>query len=129
MESGDLGFEMVSASLRADTRDLDTFVEVLATKLEGALPNQTVVQRKGGGLFSREKRVRKINVSLGDRRYQLDADAGKVETSLANAVRGIVLKTERVPLDEWITSLSQELAEAAQESEQARLALERLVSG
>jgi len=33
-------FEMVAASLRADSADLRTFVEALAAKLEGALPGR-----------------------------------------------------------------------------------------
>jgi hypothetical protein len=42
-------------------------------------------------------------------------------------VRGIVLKHEDLGLDEWIDSLSQELAETAERSERGRLALERLL--
>jgi hypothetical protein len=38
-----------------------------------------------------------------------------------------VLKTERLPLDEWIDDLSRALTEEAQRSEQARLALQRLL--
>lgn len=129
MEQDDLGFELVASSLRADTRDLKTFVEALATKLEGALPGQTTVERRGGGLFSKEKHVRHIRVAVGDSRYDLQAEGGQVETTYARAVRGIVLKTERVPLEEWIDMLSRELAEHARDSEQARLALERLLSG
>ena len=51
----DLGFELLASSLRADTGDLKAFVEALATKLEGALPSQTSVQRKSSGLFSKTK--------------------------------------------------------------------------
>lgn len=129
MEQDDYGFELLASSLRADTRDLKTFVEALATKLEGALPSQTRVERKGGGLFSQQKHVRHIQVSLGDSRYDLAAEAGNIETTRARAVRGIVLKTERVALEAWIDDLSRDIAAEAQTSEQARLALERLLSG
>lgn len=129
MEPSDSGFELLASSLRADSGDLKSFVEAMATKMEGALPAQTMVERKGGGLFSKERRVRRILVSLGDSRYELVADGGQVETTFARAVRGIVLKTERLPLDAWIDALSQDLAESARTSEQARLALERLLSG
>lgn len=128
MDQDDLQFEMVAASLRADTRDLKAFVEALAVKLEGALPNQAVVDRRGDGLFSREKRVHRIEVHMGDMSYVLTFERGRVETSRARAVRGIVLKTEVVPLDAWVDDLSRELAEQAQTSEQARLALEQLLN-
>lgn len=128
MEPDDLDFELVASSLRADSTDLKTFVEALAVKMEGALPGQATVERRGGGLFSREKHVHRIEVTLGDQRFELKADGSRIETTCAKAVRGIVLKTEPVPLDEWIERLSRGLAEHARSSEQARLALERLLT-
>lgn len=122
-----MGFELLASSLRADAGDLNAFVEALATKLEGALPDRTSVERKSTGLFSKEKRVRRIGVQLGENRYDLAFDSGRAQASRAKAVRGIVLKNEMLPLDEWIESLSRELTEEAQQSEQARLALERLL--
>lgn len=127
MSVDDMGFELVASSLRADTGDLKVFVEALATKLEGAMPDRTKVQRKGGGLFSKEKRVSRISVSIGNNQYDLVADGGRVQASKGTAVRGIVLKNELLPLDGWIDDLSRELSQEAQQSEQARLALERLL--
>ena len=123
----DIGFEILASSLRADTGDLKAFVEALATKLEGALPAQTTVQRKSEGLFSKTKRVHHISVDMGDQRFDLTARGAQVEATRCKSVRGIVLKTEPVPLDEWIDDLSRHLTEAAQRSEQARLALQRLL--
>jgi hypothetical protein len=123
----DFGFEVLASSLRADTRDIKGFMEALATKLEGALPSQTMVERKGGGMFSREKRVTGIVVNMGDQQYQLNTQSGRIEPRVCKVVRGIVLKTEEVPLDAWIDQLSQVLTEEAQRSEGARLALERLL--
>jgi hypothetical protein len=97
-------------------------------KLEGALPGQCRVER-AGGLFAKRKRVRRIAVDLGDERFQLEHDDGRVETRRARIVRGIVLKTEELGLDGWIDALSVELAEQARSSERARLAAERLLEG
>lgn len=123
----DIGFELLASSLRAETGDLKVFVEALATKLEGALPGQTRVERKSSGLLSRSKHVRHISVDMGDLRYELSADDGRVETSRCKCVRGVVLKRDRVPLDEWIDDLSRQLSEEATRNEQARLALQRLL--
>lgn len=123
----DMGFELLASSLRADTGDLKAFVEALAVKLEGALPDRTVVERKSAGFFSKEKRVNKISVHMGTNRYELAADGGRVQASRGTAVRGIVLKNELLPLDQWIDDLSRELSVEARQSEQARLALERLL--
>ncbi|HZU11987.1 MAG TPA: hypothetical protein VFB58_04035 [Chloroflexota bacterium] len=122
----DLDFEMVAASLRADTRDLTTFINVLADKLQGALPDRVMV-RRGGGLFSRDKGVRSVAVDLGKTRYELEAERGRLTPRRATAVRGVTLKTEEIPLADWIDELSRELTEEAQRSEGARLALQRLL--
>lgn len=120
------GFELLAASLHADAGDIKAFTEALASKFEGALPAQTQVERKGG-MLSREKRVGRVTVDLGDQRYQLDVDRGRLTPRICRVVRGIVLKTEEVPLERWIDNLSQRLGEEAEHSEQARLALERLL--
>jgi hypothetical protein len=124
--AGDL--DLVAASLRADAADLDAFVEALAAKLDGALPGQVEVERKGGLLGGR-KRVRRIEVSLGDQRYEADLDRGRVTCRRRSVVRGIALKTQELDLDAWIAALSQDLIEEAQRSERGRQALARLLEG
>lgn len=123
----DLDFDLLAASLRADTRDLAAFVEALAAKLEGALPAATRVARRSRGLLSREKRVAVLEVDLGEERYLLDHDQGAVQTRCATAVRGVVLKTEQVALEEWLERLARSIAAEARRSEQGRHALERLL--
>lgn len=118
-------FDLLAASLRADTSDLRAFVEALAVKLEGAFPHRVRVER--GGLFG-GKRVKRLSVELGDEQYRLDHDDGRVECRRCNVVRGITLKNEQLELDAWIDELSQGLLGEAQRSERGRLALERLLS-
>jgi hypothetical protein len=121
-------FDLVAASLRADAADSRGFVEALAVRLEAALPGQARVERRSRKLLSREKVVRSIEVDAGDNRYSLQvADHGAMEARRSAAVRGIVLKNDPLPLDEWIDSLARDLSEQARTSEQGRLALERLL--
>ena len=127
VESDDLQFELVASSLRADTGDLKAFIEALAVKLEGALPGRARVERKGDGLFSRTKHVYRIAVEFGENRYEIIHSAGQIQATVGKAVRGIVLKTEHVSLDEWIDQLSRDLTAEANRSEQSRLALQRLL--
>ncbi len=122
-----MGFEMLAASLRADAGDTLAFMEALATKLGGALPHRVRVER-GGGLFSRAHPVRLIAVNLGDWEYLVNAAPdGTLEAARTHAVRGIALKSEPVPLDQWIEDLSAGLATLAQASLQDRMALQRLL--
>ena len=118
--------DMVAAGLRADAIDLNAFVEALASKLAGALPGRVTITRQGG-LFSRSKAVREISVDMGDSRYSLVSNGGRIETTRRNEVRGIAIKSEPLDLDEWIAALSRELEAAARESADGRQALERLL--
>ena len=122
-----LQVEMLAASLRADSPDLKAFLEALAAKLEGALPDQTQVTRHSS-LFSREHPVKEIAVVLGDNQYRLARERkGPLITSRAKVVRGIVLKTEQIPLEQWIEELAEGLALEAARSAQSRAALERFL--
>jgi hypothetical protein len=123
------GFELLAASLRSSSGDLGTFVEVLADKLEQALPGRVAVERHGVRRFSKERRVARIEVALGDSRYIVVAQGGVVETRCAKAVRGVVLKTEKLPLAAWLEGVGRELALEAEASEQSRAALEQLLRG
>lgn len=122
-------FDLSAASLRASGGDLRTFVDVLAGKLDRALPGRVKVERRAARLLSKEKHVTGIELDLGATRYLLAAGAGVVEARCGTAVRGIVLKSEVVSLDAWIDALLRELATEAETSEQARLALAQLVEG
>lgn len=123
------GFELLAASLRSSGSDLDVFVEVLADKLERALPGRVVVERRGLRRFSRERRVARIEVALGDNRFTVVVGRGVVEARCAKAVRGVVLKTEALPLEGWLEALGRELAVEAEASEQSRVALDELFRG
>ncbi|MFL5627406.1 MAG: hypothetical protein ACJ788_17660 [Ktedonobacteraceae bacterium] len=122
-----LQMEILAASLRADTTDLKAFLEALAVKLEGSLPNQTTVTRHSS-IFSREHPVKEINVTLGDYQYRISRERqGPIITQRAKVVRGIVLKTDQIPLEQWIEELAAALAEVAASNSQARIALERFL--
>lgn len=122
-------FDLSAASLRASSGDLRIFVDVLAERLDRALPGRVKVERRATRLLSKQKHVTAIELDLGETRYLLAAQDGAVETRCATAVRGIVLKSAAVSLDAWVEALLNELAKEAQTSEQARLALGQLLQG
>ena len=119
--------ELLTASLRADSGDLGTFVESLATKLEDVVPGRVKVERRRAGMFG-PKEVRRIAIDARDRRLELQTDGGNIETSAARLSGGIVLKREVLDTESWLDALSQALAAEAQRSEQTRQALERLLT-
>lgn len=120
-------FDLDAAGLRADGADLLVGIEVLAGKLEGALPQATLVQRRSKRLFGGDKVVRSVEVRLGTTRYGLQVDGHSVSADRQQEVRGVVIKRESLELAEWVEALTGELREQAADSEQARSALQRLV--
>lgn len=121
-------FDLVAAGLRGDGTDLAISVEVLATKLEQALPGRARIERRGSGLLGRgEKRVRRMQVELGSCCYELAVDGGRVEGFRERQSGGIAIKREALDPDEWIAALTTDLRAEAERSAQARAALEELL--
>ena len=124
-EFSEVGVAGALASLYAqDTRG---FLPLLAIVLSQSLPDETQVERKGG-LFQREKPVRKVTVTMGDHIYSLeDLGRGPLAAHRAKVVRGITLKTEPLPAEEWLAELSAEIAARVQQNERAFFALRSLL--
>lgn len=120
-------FEQLAAGLRADSRDLSTFLEVLADKFNGALPGRVKVEYQGG-MLRRNKQVRRILIQLGEDRFEVAREQGAVLARRVRVVRGIALKTEELAVDSWLAELSRALVREGQSTSEGRIALERLLS-
>ncbi len=108
-------------------KDMRGFLPLLAIALEGAMPEETQVERRGG-FFQREKPVRKVSVTLGDQTYTLeDLGRGPLSAQRVKVVRGITLKTEPMPIEDWLTELSDGIAARAGRNERAFFALKNLL--
>ena len=127
-EGGD-GFELLAASLRASSSDLSTFVRVLAEKLEHALPGRVRVERRRTRFLSGERRIARVECTLGERRYSLAVEGAEVVALRATVVRGVVLKSEPLSLDEWIDAVAADLGTEARASEESRRAVQQLLEG
>jgi hypothetical protein len=123
----DLDIDLVTASLRADSSDLRVFVEVLAAKLEEAMPGAVSVERRRDGMFG-PKQVRRIAVDASGLRLELRADGASIQTRCARLSGGIVLKSEELPTDQWLRVLGETLAEQARTSQTTRQALQRMLN-
>lgn len=101
-------------------------IDSLARLLEEVLPGETRVERRGG-LFS-ARRVVRLQVELGEHRYLLEtAGQGGPQTHRARVVRGIALKTEVLPMDDWLAALGAAVDERTHTHEEARAALRAFV--
>lgn len=125
-EEGWLKVGVAAALAKEYGSDQRRLLESLASMLDGVLPNETEVRRRGG-LFSR-KAVHSVRVHLGDYSYTLeDAGKGPLRGTRVRIVRGIALKTEEMPVEEWLEALGEALEDHAQTNGTARAALSRFV--
>lgn len=125
-DNSDLDVDLLAASLRADASDLHAFMEVIATKLETTLPGGVRVERVRQS-FRGPKLVKNIAVEVGGDRLELRRNGAAIESLRAKTSGGIVLKTERLGIDEWLGALARMLGVEAQRSQQTRQALGRLL--
>lgn len=124
-EPGQLDFDLLAASLRADTADMGTWVDVLGKKLAGALPYR--VRLRHGGFFGGGA-VTGFTVDLGAWRFGMRLEHGQPSAERTHVVRDIALKTETLPLDAWLDALVEALTELAETSARERTAIQGLLS-
>lgn len=124
-EPGQLDFDLLAASLRADTADMGTWVDVLGKKLAGALPYR--VRLRHGGIFGGGP-VTGFTADLGTWRFGMRLERGQPLAERTHVVRDIALKTEVMPLDSWLDALVESLAELASTSARERAAIQGLLS-
>ena len=126
--STDEAFDLPAAALRADGAELAQSVDVLAARLEQALPRIAQVERrKVGGFRSKRREVQRIAVVLGDEQFELRPLDGRVQCTRHKVVRGITLSRQELAMADWIDELVAAVAQSAEVSERDRLALEELL--
>jgi hypothetical protein len=117
---------VAGALARNYAQDQKGFITELATVLEAALPPETVaVTRKPVHLFASKKKVVAIAVRLGNDLYTLE-DWDEHAPLLARhekIVKGIKLKTDEIPIHNWLEAVADQVMERAKTNEAAFFAL------
>jgi hypothetical protein len=124
---------LLAAALRADTADLASYERVLVGSLSDTLPVGCVeVDRDrslADRLAGRPGAARAIRIQLGDATLELTMTKGRLVGTVGRSVRGVAISRREVPLGEWSLSFAEALSAFANESLEARTALERLLGG
>ena len=127
--SSDEAFDLPAAALRADATELAMAIEVLASRLEQALPQLALVERhKVGGFRSKRLVVQRIEVALGEEQFELRSTDRRVQCTRHKVVRGITLNRQEMSMADWIDELIAAVAHTAEVSEHDRLVLGELLS-
>ncbi len=107
-----MDFDMQAAWLRRFSADAEANLKAFALRLKEAMPNQVDVH-ESKGLFAKAGRVTGVTVDLGEQKYKLEFDRGRLAASVAMVVRGITLSTKTMDPAEWFAKLTAETQKAS----------------
>jgi hypothetical protein len=124
--------ELLAAALRADVADLDVYARVLTNSLAEALPEGMVAVQHDPSLrdrlAGRAGPVTAIRIDCGELGLELGLGRGGQPAARAvRIVKGVVISTREIGVEEWTRLLAEQLAKRARESAAARGALARLL--
>ncbi|KGF71749.1 hypothetical protein DO97_15850 [Neosynechococcus sphagnicola sy1] len=124
-----LAVDVLAAALQMDAQESGDLLEFLAKKLEQALPQSITITRRGRFL-SNKKPVQEIVVRFDDYHYLIVREKqGFLTAKVMKLVRGVVLKTTIIPIEQWTEEIAQQLAILAARSGKTRTALSKFVLG
>jgi len=113
---------VAGALAREMQQDHEAFVEFLANALARAFPSLAQLKYEGG--FLSKKRICGVTIELGENTYGITkAKHSPLEATRVHTVRGIALKTEVLPVEEWLAEISAEIETRVQKDSSSRTAL------
>lgn len=104
--SENIDFDLQAAWLRRFHADAASNLAAFALRLKEALPELVTVHNTKG-LFSKGK-ITGVTIELGENRYNLEIEAGRLKATIAMVVRGIALNTKSIDPARWFARLSAE---------------------
>jgi len=81
------------------------------------------------GLFSRSAKTKGVSVELGEKRYNLEIDGGRLKASVAMVVHGVVLNTKSVDPADWFARLAEETKKASEHAQALSGSLNDFMAG
>ena len=111
--SENLDFDMQAAWLRRFKADAESNLKAFALRLKEAMP-ELVTVHESRGFFSSEAKTTGVTVELGENRYSLALERGRLTAKIAMVVRGIVLNTKTIDPADWFNRLADETKAATE---------------
>jgi hypothetical protein len=121
-------FDMQAAWLRRFKADAEGNLKAFALRLKEAMPDLVTVQQSRG-FFSGTAKTTGVTVELGENRYSLQIEGGRLRATIAMVVRGIALNTKTVDPAEWFARLAQETKKASEHAESLSRSLADFMAG
>ena len=111
-----MDFDMQAAWLRRFKADAESNLTAFARRLKEAMPELVTVQ-ESRSFFSSASKTTGVTVELGENRYILQIDGGRLKAKIAMVVRGITLNTKNVDPSEWFVRLAEETKKASEHAQ------------
>jgi hypothetical protein len=121
-------FDMQAAWLRRFKADVESNLKAFALRLKEAMP-ELVTIHETRGFFSSGTKTTGVTVELGENRYNLEVDGGRLKASIAMVVRGITLNTKNVDPSEWFARLAEETRKASEQAQALSRSLADFMAG
>jgi len=103
----EIHFDIQAAWLRRFTADAESNLKAFALRLKEAMPDLVTLHEQRG-FFAKSGKITGVSIELGENRYRIEVEHGRLKTTVAMIVRGIVLNTKNIPPTEWFARLHQE---------------------
>jgi hypothetical protein len=121
-----LAVDVLAAVLRMDSQESGDLLEFLAQKFKQSLPKNTQIQRGFLGMGA----IKQLTICFDEHHYQISRERyGSFTPKVIKVVRGVVIKTTEVGMEQWNNEVAQELARLAQRSSEMRDALNKFAIG
>jgi hypothetical protein len=121
-------FDMQAAWLRRFKADAESNLKAFALRLKEAMP-ELVTVHEARGFFSSAAKTTGVTVELGENRYSLEIEGGRLKAKIAMVVRGISLSTKNVEPAEWFVRLAQETKKATEHAQALSRSLGDFMAG
>ena len=100
-------FDMQAAWLRRFKADAESNLQAFALRLKEAMPELVTIDETRG-FFSSAAKINGVSVELGENRYSLGIERGRLKATIAMVVRGVRLNTKSLAPADWFLRLSEE---------------------
>jgi hypothetical protein len=119
---------MQAAWLRRFSADVESNLKAFALRLKEAMP-ELVTIHASKGFFSSSQKITGVTVELGENRYNLEINGGRLKASVAMVVRGITLNTKSIDPAEWFARLSAETKKMSEHAQALSRSLSAFMAG
>jgi hypothetical protein len=111
-----MDFDTQAAWFRRFKADAESNLKAFALRLKQAMPELVTIQ-ESRGFFTGAAKITGVTVELGENRYNLAIDSGRLKATIAMVVRGITLNTKNVDPAEWFVRLGEETKKASEHAQ------------